>query len=399
MIIKQLNKGGTFQFMFVAGMAAAVLLAAPAAYADKAPTTGSLVAQQHDNGDMNEGGKGKGGGKSGGSDSHADEGSHGQDKVTSGGRKGPPEGKGSKATTEEDSDRKPWAGGGGKPGTGKPAGAGSKKGTLYGDLWVILRDANGVPILTPEGYVQPLDKDGNVIPLNSEGDPIDPTAVVEVELGRLNVGRSPDKVLSKSLTEAVNTLNSATAITLDSSGRLVVTVDGVAKTIDSPLENLALYQALMDTGTLPGLSTSALNLLSALAPSIVDGQLSAADYKIAASFLAAAADKTSTMTIDTVAYYNAILGIDGTLVQKDVKYVDFSTYNYDRSDTYTGTVTYLKAVGDGTYVTVTEPIMTAVFNSVDYSSLDGGIDGFTQSVDDALRVIQFVHDHQIPVSN
>ena len=49
-------------------------------------------------------------------------------------------------------------------------------------------------------------------------------------------------------------INAAKAVSLDDSGRLVLTTDGVAKTINSPLENLAIYKALMTTGTIPGIT-------------------------------------------------------------------------------------------------------------------------------------------------
>ena len=78
---------------------------------------------------------------------------------------------------------------GGKGTTGKPGGAGTKKGDLYGDIVVILRDANGLPILDEYGHVQPLDADGNLIPLTPEGD-IETgyeNLVVPVEFSRLSV--------------------------------------------------------------------------------------------------------------------------------------------------------------------------------------------------------------------
>jgi len=91
--------------------------------------------------------------------------------------------------------------------TGKPGVAGTQKGGDYGDLWVILRDPlTGEPIYTKwvdgemvvttpeEGFIQPLDKEGNPIPLNAEGEPTNPDAVVEVSFDRLNMGRSPSKV-------------------------------------------------------------------------------------------------------------------------------------------------------------------------------------------------------------
>ena len=52
------------------------------------------------------------------------------------------------------SDRPTWAGtqgNEGKPGRGTEVVSGTMKGTLYGDMYVLLRDENGVPILSPEG--------------------------------------------------------------------------------------------------------------------------------------------------------------------------------------------------------------------------------------------------------
>lgn len=337
-------------------------------------------------------GKGLGGGKAGAGQRPAMGGGKSlEDTILRGGKDS------IKITEEEDSDRPSWAqtpGRDGKPGSGggKPTGAGTMKGDLYGDLWIILRDVNGVPILDQYGHVQPLDADGNLIPLNEEGEPIDEAAaalVQEVEFSRLNVSRSPSKVSDKSYDSVLTALNSATSITLDPAGRLVLTIDGVVKTIDSPLENLALYETLMDQGFLPGLTVDDAILGSLIF--LKDSQLTAADMDAATSFLAASSDKTTSVTMDSVVYLNAILGINGTLPDG---YVDYSTFNYDRASTYTGDITYLQddGTGTGTYITVTEPIMTAIFQDESYTSTDGGIDGFAQAADDARLVIEFVHE-------
>ncbi|MFA6232474.1 MAG: hypothetical protein WC617_20245 [Rhodanobacter sp.] len=352
----------------------------------------------HSSGDQGTGhkgsksGKGKGGDSaSHGSDDHGSSGSKSvESKVLSGGS-------GVSADAEENSDRRgPKYGGGKTP--GKPAGASTKKGDLYGDLNVILRDANGVPILDQYGHVQPLDANGNPLPLTPEGDiaPGSEDLVVPVEFSRLSVARSPSKVTDKSYAEAISTLNSATAITVDSSGRLVATVDGVAKTIDSPLENLALYEALLNKGYLPGLDLKegvSLGNLSFLA----DQSLTNNDMLQAASFLAAASDKFGSINQDTVVYSDSIMGVTGLtpVTGADGKsYVDFSKVTYDRGDTYAGDVTYLKSNGDGTYVAVTAPIMTAVFGGTDYSGTQ--LDAFTQAADDARAVILFVHENPLP---
>lgn len=387
----------------IAGLAGLTMLAAfGAPHATWSPIASVSAQDSHGgshssgtHGSQNKGGKGKkaGSGSEGhGSDSHGSSGSksveskvlHGSGDVS--------------ATEEESSDRRGPKYGGGRASTGKPTGAGTKKGDLLGDLNMILRDANGVPILDQYGHVQPLDADGNLIPLTPEGD-VEAgyeDLLVPVEFSRLSVSRAPSKVMDKSYAEAINTLNSATEITTDSSGRLVATVDGEAKTIDSPLENLALYQALLNNGYLPGFEPKdgvSLGNLSFL----VNKSVTNSDMLQAASFLAAAADKSGSINEDVVVYTDSILGITGTtpLVGADGKdYVDFANVTYDRSATYTGSVTYLKKNEDGTYSKVTTSIMDAVFGDENYTGTK--IDAFTQAADDARAVIQYVHDNPLP---
>lgn len=295
---------------------------------------------------------------------------------------------------DETSDRPDYAGAkGGKNEHGeKPGSAGSKKGDLYGDLYVILRDANGVPILNDAGFVQPIDKDGNLIPLDAEGAPIDPSLTQTVEFSRLSSGRSPNQVLDQRAEEVVTLLSSATAITTDASGRLVVTTPSGTSTIDAPLENLALYVALMTQGTIPGVS----DLPGTDYDFLVDGKLTSADLKAATSFLAAAADKYTTISTDTVAYENAILGINPVKVG-DVTYsnVNYSTYSYDRSDTYSNqTVTVLVKQTDGSYVPTAVNVYEAVFNNQDYTGT-GTLAAFAQAIDDERAVIAFLHDNEV----
>jgi hypothetical protein len=302
------------------------------------------------------------------------------------------------AAEEESSDKRGPKYGGGKASTGKPAGAGTKKGDQLGDLNVILRDANGLPILDQYGHVQPLDANGNPIPLTPEGDIVagSEDLVVPVEFSRLSVSRSPSKVTDKAYDEAIAALNAATAITTDESGRLVTTIDGVVKTIDSPLENLALYEALMNNGYLPGFVPKDGVSLGSLT-FLVDQTATNGDMLQAASFLAAAADKTGSINEDMVVYTDSILGVTGAtpLVGADGKeYVDFTNVTYDRSATYTGTVTYLKSNGDGTYSIATAPIIDAVFGGTTYTGTQ--LDAFTQAADDARAVIEYVHENPLP---
>ena len=68
------------------------------------------------------------------------------------------------------------------------------------------------------------------------------TLVKEAELSRLNVSRAMAKVIDQQLTDVTATLRAAgDDIRLDEAGRLVANGD----TIDSPLQNLAIFRELM----------------------------------------------------------------------------------------------------------------------------------------------------------
>lgn len=329
-------------------------------------------------------GQGQGGKGAGGTGGHKGQGGSGADSAA--GKTGV-KGKVLRGdvTTEEDSDsdRPAWAKGNREAnphaqGGGQPTGSGTKKGDEYGDLWIVLRDPiTGLPVLDANGNVQPIIKlsDGTtqVIQLTEEGDVPEEYAAYlqEVDFGRLSVSRSPEKVILKSLTEVTDKITADSVLSLDPSGRLVI--DGA--TVDSPLENLALYIALLT-------NSSALSAEDKAKLEALPGDLTT----LAASLLAGAADKTSNIGIDLVAYENIIAG-----VSTPTAYYDYSTYDYDRADTYSGTITYYVQKTDGTIVPVTESIYDAVFNSVPYSATDGGITAFAQAADDALQVIEFVH--------
>lgn len=295
---------------------------------------------------------------------------------------------------DEDSDRPDYAGQRGGPTDhgGRPSDSGSG-GDLFGDMYVILRDENGVPILNAAGFVQPIDANGNLIPLDEEGAPIDPTLAIEVELGRLNVGRSPTSVLDRRAAEVVTMLNDAEAVSLDAAGRLVITIDGEAKTIDSPLENLAIYVALMTQGTIPGVT----DLPGTEFDHLVDGVFTTADMISAVSFLAGATDKASPLTADDVAYINAILGISTTRVG-DVTYsdIDYSSFSYDRSDAYGDvTVQVLVQQPDGSWVPTTVNVYDVVFGGEDYTG-SGSFSAFTQAAEDARAIVNYIHEYAIP---
>lgn len=308
---------------------------------------------------------------------------------------------------DDDSDRPDWAGqAGGKDGAGggQPDTSGSKKGDLFGDLWIILRDDNGVPILTAEGFVQPLDSEGNLIPLDEEGHPLDETLTEEVELGRLNVGRAPTSVLTKRADEVITLLNDATEITLDAAGRIVVTTpdgDGgfVTKTIDSPLENLAIYVALMTDGYIPGVDDLPGDDFDFM---VADDDDTTAEYTIedleaSAAFLAAATDKTGVFTADEIAYINAFLDVN-TEAEGNVVYsvIDYSGLTYDREATYSDvTATVLIEQPDGSFVPTEINIWVDVFGS-EAASASGTLSAYTLMADDSRTVIEYIHEFAIP---
>lgn len=134
-------------------------------------------------------------------------------------------------------------------------------------------------------------------------------AIPEVELGRLNVARSPSHVLEKALTEATANLTSNDTLytlTFDAALEAIRTgtlPDGTAIVrIDSPLENLALYKELLNTGTL----------------TLSDGTTlttNMSTVELAAILLGGASDKTIDISDDTVIAINTILDVSANYVK------------------------------------------------------------------------------------
>lgn len=276
----------------------------------------------------------------------------------------------------------------------------------------------------------------NLIPLDPEcnipekwGD-----MTVEVDSGRLALARTTDYVITDAYNETIAVINSAVwgdlnedgtpespPVTLDAAGRLLLTLldgDGnpYLKTVDSPRENLALYQRLMLTiqngkGCLEGISDNiAANLgnLSHLACTATSDD-SKQDLLRAASFLAGAADKSGDITIDEVIYLNSILEIN--TIQEDgdnlvvTGYFDFKdTFTYERSDAYAQVKSRLLQPGSElindypTTFTVDDnvSIYEKVFG-VDWSNSLYPIVNFVRSSDDALNVITYIHNYALPV--
>ncbi|APE32235.1 hypothetical protein BOX17_15495 [Halomonas aestuarii] len=349
-------------------------------------------------------GRGKGQGQMGGGQGRGQMGGSAESDVFRDDDGGRPEGKGQGG---EDRGGKPDnAGGGGGPTSGK--------GGDYGDIVIILRDDAGNPILDGNGNIQPcLDaacETYTQLVEVEEGDYEMPEGVIPVEFGRLNVARSPESVTDHSLAELLSKLDgqTITAETLadmtDDAGRLLVTNDdGTISTIDSPLENFALYIALIEAaGSDPDADSYTLSITTSPMgddPEETFTMTVDADVvmTLAASAFSAASDKYGDVTIDEMMNITGFVDLDTELSTL----VDADSYSYDRDSLYGGiTVWVLKEeVIDGTtYYLPTEVNLLdeVVFNEVPTIDDDAnGIDVFTQQTDDAVQVLEYIHDFAI----
>ncbi|MCK2184714.1 hypothetical protein [Halomonas getboli] len=319
----------------------------------------------------------------------------------------------------------------GQSGGGQGSGGGGKGGD-YGDIVIVLRDDAGNPILDENGNIQPCLVAGcteddpttyTQLVESEEGDFELPDGVIPVEFGRLNVARSPDSVIEHSLAEllakfdgtSIDSLEQLIAGT-DASGRLI---DADGNTIDSPLENFALYVALLEAVEAdPDASSYTLSVSTdphGDEPPESFSMTVSADLvpTLAAAAFAAASDKTGDLTVDEIMGITGFVELDGALSSL----VDSSDYSYDRAALYDGVmVTVLQEStvdetiggedinGDGeitsnalVYTTADVNLYEAVsFNDVPSIDDDGnGIDTFTQQADDAVQVLEFVHDYAI----
>ncbi len=411
--------GSTTKAALLAGMAACTIGLASVDFAFAQSGQGGSgsgnAGSEQGAGTGGQGGSDQGGQNQGGSGGHdtdaeadAPEGAGGGQPDDAGSDSGRPEDKGGQPDDagsggDSDSDKPDWAGEpGGSAGRGSPPDAGGG-GDLYGDLYVIARDDQGVPILTCNDYgcfVQPLDAEGNPIPLDEEGHVIDESLVQEVEFGRLSVSRAPEDVLDGRSEEVLLALNSATEVSLDPAGRLVVTIDGETRTIDAPLENLSIYIALMTDGYIEGVDNTAISN-SDLA-FLVDGAKTAEDLQAAATFLAAATDKTGEFSTDEVAYLNLILDIDPieTFPNTEISYsaVSFDDFSYDRASTFDGvTTTILIEDADGNWVPTEIDVYEYIFADTPDDATDGTLEAFTQAAEDSRIVINYIHEYAVPV--
>ena len=152
----------------------------------------------------------------------------------------------------------------------------------------------------------------------------------------------------------------------------------------------------METGTIEGVDNPILDGFF-----LVDGQKTAEDLTAAASFLAAATDKTGVFTTDEIAYVNLILDIETATVEgSDVAYsaVDFSQFTYDRAETYEGiTTTILVPREDGSWVPEEINVYETIFDGANDTVDNGTLGTFTVAADDARVVINYIHEYDVPV--
>jgi len=402
-------------------------------------------------------------------------------------------------------------------GPGGPGGGGGgdipDTGELFGDLYVILRDVYGVPILDANNCIQPISaltdettiaiEGGTLTIYATAGEPFAlPTYtdtagdLVECELtedmadwvqavdfGRLNLGRAPEGVIAHAFDEAINKMNTATDMKLDPAGRLMLLLDGEWFTIDAPAENLALYVKMMidghwitintdpivkggkpegkgppegdgpSTEDRPILNDTAIALLGELGflhlgnviydenGNPLRNTLNNNELILATSLFAGAADKSGTITLDKVVYINSIYGInqvnsidDPDYVNNGAPYFDFGDFGYDRRITYPsrssgdcnpGEVYVLQPEADtdndpSTLHFVTTCMSILGFNTPDYNAVrfvdmtegyttvfdefgnplsynfSENVRAFTQAADDALQVIEYIHNYSVP---
>ena len=346
----------------------------------------------------------------------------------------------------DDGSRPPCGGGGG--GAAPPD---------YGDLIILYRDPSGKPITTlftedPEGGMcqQPIAfpdnlgcpadgfvevEDGEVLLV-----PVDPSTcgidmayaacTNEADFGRTNLARSSDEVLASQLDDVIINLAVADCTSLDPAGRLVysseIGSETMTGTIDSPLQNLAVYKELMLNGT--------------IGPDLPQG---ATALDTAARGFGVAMDKAGEVNIDLLVYLNETLGLtEGTTilgepvcvpVREEVTgemqivekcflnygpHEEFPGYSYDRATNFgalpspayipgepavaiDGWFEFLKTDDGGlSYYVEDGPILQTVFSDgaggFEAGFTDGNIGGFAQAADDTRAVINFMHNWPVP---
>ena len=317
---------------------------------------------------------------------------------------------------DSDSDQPTWAGGNTTENPHNKQGDGESQSSPgeYGDLYVILRDINGVPMMldiavvdeegVPTGeiiwVVQPVGVDGEPLELDAEGG-LTPESLLlaqPVDFGRLDIVRSPQSVLDQAMGEALKVINAGEKFSLDFCGRITIwNVDTITKTIDSPRESMALYQEIMNHGFI--------DKLAKLNGTGIDPLM------LAASCIAAGSDKTGTINIDEVVYIDGFidcLGCDPILNEHEYDfdnnnkyYFNFgecdchSEFQYNRDIYKDRTLKIITLKADGTWSEEIVSVWQAMEDRGLFSNRWGvtltHVNGFATAADDAVQVLEFVH--------
>ena len=268
--------------------------------------------------------------------------------------------------------------------------------------------------------------------------------VMEADLGRFNLARSPQDGIDAGYEEALMAINQALSIGLDPAGRLLLELPVVdefggpngslIKTVDSPRENLALYQMVMREGCLA--DTANVTLSEETKDILEDGGLlhlvcdntppDSNDFLRAASFLGGAGDKTGRVTLDVLVYLNdrlelnEIIWADNKKEIIDIHYYDFQDFSYDRCVEHAATTADLLQPPDdfvGAYPTafnVVEGVTIfdkrfnynwpegecqvgeSYYYPLAYVDIDSPIINFVRAADDALTIIDYIHSYELP---
>jgi hypothetical protein len=314
-------------------------------------------------------------------------------------------------------------------GGGGGGGSGSPSPPDYGDLIILFRDEIGVPILDENQCQQPIGFPSDICTLECDEDPclipLDPATCAidmayaacteEADFGRTNLSRSSEDVLVSQLEDVLTNLAIADCRTLDAAGRMVHSHwEGdtlVTSTIDSPLQNLAVYRQLMLKGTLG-----------------IDLPQGASALDTAARGFGVAMDKAGDVSVDLLVYLNQIMGLTDLntdtllpktciMVKEEVMgsielvqkcFLDYSVYDYQRSENFEalpapayipegdpeeGWFEFLYPEGDG-YIVKEGPIFDFVFG--DDTEQLFNIGAFAQAADDTRAVIYYMHNWPVP---
>lgn len=339
------------------------------------------------------------------------------------------------SAVDDDSDRPEWAKGNrdANPHSNDGnASNGKDPSVSYGDLLKILRYDNGLPDLIDKTndedvtiwVVQPIGEDGELLEINDEGELINGDGI-EIEFGRMNLIRAPQSVLDHAFEEAIALMEKyPDGISLDFCGRLTTTymegVDEIVKTVDSPRENLALYQYLMQN--IPIESDLDDHRLSFLG----DPPYNFTTLQLAAGCIAAASDKTGTITVDEIVYLNGLKGmsgIDALWQEHDFDnsgeyklYYNFANgdgqglYTYDRYATWKDKKIWYKVLGGVYYSDPDEEVnvfsiydvmmgienpdyeVSYTYGFTDLSPITTNVGGFVTAADDCVQVLELVHE-------